>query len=809
MSKKKIINRREFLKITGLTTGGLALTSNAFSQVLGISEKTLHSLRIGPGIESWKSTACRICPGGCSLDIKRIDGFPIQIKGNTLSPINLGGTCPAAYSNLEILFHPDRLTQPFARPEGPIRKKMAPSSWEEILPSITNNINTLVQNNQAHKIAIINGDDSLLMQEVWENFANWLGTPNFFQENHRGNNTNSAFLTQGIKSEPKYDLLNSDYIICLGANILEEEGATVHFNQLISEFKDLENVTRNKLVYVGPRANITAATAHKWIPNRPDTWGTLALGIAHILIDEQLINLEYFRNNSEGFADSLDARGKELVGFETMVRSEFHPKHVEEITGIPESEIRELAENLHQRRNPVVLCGQEALQTPRGELHFWAVHCLNFLIGSIQRPGGWFFSVPKKATRLYSQKFKGGTHQNLFFTNEKHALEQPSLDIFAKRVEGYAPYKIELLIINNANPVYYGENRIKWKALLKHVQRVIFIGDLPNETSEHADVILPSHSNFETWDIVEDIPGLAVASATLQQPVIEPMYKTKSSYEILKNFGTGIHGFNQSIFPGTDAEALVKKRLQKIHQGKKGQLYVSQSRRDWRSAYESHENFSIKDSEKKFINNIKKVGGWWDPSAYGREKKTDIIQNPGGKFQFLHPMLKSFEGYGGNEAQLLKSLLGENKYSINLNKYIASETAGYPLILISGFPITNPYGRTVYSPTLVETVGIIREVYWESWAEINPLTAEKNNVKDGEIIQLDSPVGVIKVRARVRPIIQIDVIYVPLGLGRENVGRFTTGAGSDPRVLMVPQPEVNRGNMILSGTPVRITWDRG
>jgi len=807
MSKKKVIDRRKFLKITGLATGGAALTTSAFSQMLGISDKTLQSLRIGPGKESWKTTACRICPGGCSLDVKRIDGFPIQIKGNTLSPINLGGTCPAAYSNLEILFHPDRYTQPVARPEGPVRKKMTVSSWSETLPSITKNINDLLEKKEGHKIAIINGNDSALMQEVWKNFANWLGTPNYFQENNHGNNSNSALLTQGIKSEPKYDLLNSDYIISLGANILEDEGATVHFNQVLSEFKDLENVTRNKLVYVGPRANITAASAHKWIPSKPDTWGTLALGIAHILIDEQLIDLEYFRKNSEGFNDFLDAQGKESVGFETMVRSEFHPKHVEEITGIPEADIRELAESLHRRKNPVVLCGQEALQTPRGELHFWAVHCLNYLLGSIHRPGGWFFSTQKDFTRIFKQKFNGESHQNLFLTNEEHALEQPSLDIFAKRVEGYAPYNIELLIINNANPVYYGENRTKWKALLKHIPRVIFIGDLPNDTSTYADVILPSHSSFETWDIVEDIPGLPADNATLQQPVIDAMYNSKSSYDILKILVSGIPGFNQKIFSASNAESLVKKRLQKIHKTKKGQVYTDRSRAEWRSDLENHKSFTLKESENTFIKNIKKTGGWWDPSAYGTGIN-NIINNPGGKFQFLHPSLKSFEGYSGIEAQLLKSLLGENKYPKNLERYAATESSGYPLTLITGFPITNPYGRTIYSPTLVETVGIIREIYWECWAEINPLTAKNYNVEDGEIIQIDSPVGVIKVRARVRPIIQIDVIYIPLGLGRNNVGRFTSGVGSDPRELMVLQPEVNRGNMILSGTPVRI-WNKG
>ncbi|NOZ74478.1 MAG: molybdopterin-dependent oxidoreductase [FCB group bacterium] len=803
MFDKKFLSRRDFLKITGVATGGI-VASAAFPQVLGLSEKTIQQLRRGEGTITWKNTACRLCPGGCSLSIKRLNEVPISLKGNTLSPINRGGTCPATYANLEILYHPDRLTIPMARPEGPIQKELLPVSWDEALGSLSRNIQDLITRNQTYKIAIINGDDSPVMQEIWRNFANWLGTPNYYQESHVSYGSNSARLTQGVDLEPTFDIINADCIISLGANFLEEDGASVHFNQVISQFKDLSNVTRNKLVYVGPRANITAASSHRWIPLNPDTWGALALGLAHLLMDSPKVDLGHLRKNSHGFGDWKDAQGRTHEGFEKLVRSEFHPKRVEEITGIPEEDIVDLANLIIERDKPVILSGSEAQQSPRGDFHSWAAHCLNYMLGAVQQPGGWYFDFSSQGEKLFRQEFKGKDVQNLFKTNEAHPLEKPSLDIFAKRVEGYAPYSIELIIINRANPVYYGENRTKWKTLLKHVPRVVFIGDLPNETSAHADVLLPTHSPLEDWDLVEDIPGVPVASATLQRPVLDPMYDTKSSYDILKTVAASLPGIEPRIFPGKNAKTVVKKRLQKIYSDKKGLLYAEQTKEDWARMYMDHEPVSITTAERTFLKALLKVGGWWDPAGRTSTPFSQVLNGSVKRFDFMSPLLKSYDGSARDEVQSIKMMTG-SRYPTEMEKYTASDSAGYPLTLMTGYPITNPYGRTVYSPTLVETFGHLREIHWENWVEIHPETARKMGVRDGTKIQLDSPVGVIKVRARVRPIIHPDVVFIPLGLGREGVGRFTSGVGTDPRELIVAQPEVNRGNIILSGTPVRIT----
>ncbi|MFQ6609598.1 MAG: molybdopterin-dependent oxidoreductase [Fidelibacterota bacterium] len=806
MSEKKILTRNEFLKYAGIITGGVGFSASLLSQVFALSDKAVKTLERGQGLESRVNTTCRMCPGGCGLTVRRIDGIPISLKGNPVSAINRGGLCPAAHANLELLYHPDRFTEPLTRPEGRLKKTLNPTTWDDSLSSLSAQIHQLTTSKKGHRIAIINGDSSPLMKHCWQEFAHQIGTPNFYQENESGLTDNSSYATQGIRQLPMLDLVNSEYIISLGSNFLEEDGSPIHFNQVLGIFKDVANVTRNKLIYVGPRANITANSAHKWIPINPDTWGTLALGIAHILIEENAIDTGFLKSNSTGYFDETDTDGKKQIRFETQVRTIFHPKHVEEITGVPVKEIRYLAGLLSTRQRSVVLCGREALQTPKGDLHQWAVHCLNFITGNVQTPGGWYFRNPPKGSSRQSDPLIDSNTANLFKTDETHPLEAPSIDMFAKRVEGYAPYKTELLIIHKANPCYHAENRAKWRATLKHISRVVYLGDLPNETSQYADVILPTHSDLESWDIVENIPGIPFDSLSIQKPVIKPMYNTLSGFEIIKKVSEEI-GISLNLNDTIDKpHDFVKSRIESIYDNKRGKPFEEISHSEWETIYKNHNKLTHTLSKKQFLKTVEANGGWWDPAGPERLRLKDIIRTPSGKFEMLPEVLTRFEGYEGDPSQLLKNLLAEKKYPSSLIQYETSGRDEFPLTLISAFPITNPFGKTVYSPTMLETIGIRNEIYWESWVEIHPETARHWGVNNGDEIQLVSHVGKeIRVKARVKPIVHPDVVFVPLGLGRIDVGRYGTEVGSDPRELMVPQPEISTGRTIVSGTPVRIT----
>ena len=86
------INRRDFMKLIGGSLAGLAVGSaaGALMKIPKSMEPVLYS---GPRKESWKLTACTMCPGGCSLKVRLIDNLPIQAFGNPLSPVNEGGIC--------------------------------------------------------------------------------------------------------------------------------------------------------------------------------------------------------------------------------------------------------------------------------------------------------------------------------------------------------------------------------------------------------------------------------------------------------------------------------------------------------------------------------------------------------------------------------------------------------------------------------------------------------------------------------------------------------------------------------------------
>jgi anaerobic selenocysteine-containing dehydrogenase len=284
------------------------------------------------------------------------------------------------------------------------------------------------------------------------------------------------------------------------------------------------------------------------------------------------------------------------------------------------------------------------------------------------------------------------------------------------------------------------------------------------------------------------------------------MYNTRQAIEILKEIESQAGIYDPQKQSNKSSKDLVQTRLKNIHTEKRGAPFEMLTQEKWKSIYKNHTPIKGGHTEKQFLERTTDNGGWWDPALPIKGKLSDVIKTPSGKFELLPEILTHIEGYSGDESQILKNLLGDRKYPSSQIQYETSGRDEFPLILISGYPISNPFGRTVYSPTMLETIGIRNEIYWESWAEIHPATAKEFGLKNGDTIQLVSQVGKeIQVRARVKPIIHPDVVFVPLGLGRIDVGRYGSEIGSDPRELMVPQPEVSTGRVIVSGTPVRIT----
>ena len=113
-------------------------------------------------------------------------------------------------------------------------------------------------------------------------------------------------------------------------------------------------------------------------------------------------------------------------------------------------------------------------------------------------------------------------------------------------------------------------------------------------------------------------------------------------------------------------------------------------------------------------------------------------------------------------------------------------------------------GSAAHLPWLQEMPDPLTSAMWSSWVEINPQTAERLGVKQGDVIEVTSTQGVLRVPAMISPGIAPDVVAMPVGQGHESFTRFASGRGANPIALLAPLAESETGALAWAATRVKI-----
>ena len=138
-----------------------------------------------------------------------------------------------------------------------------------------------------------------------------------------------------------------------------------------------ENPNRTKVVVIHPRYSQTAANSDEWIPIQPGTDAALAMAIAHVILSEELYDTTFVKQWTEGFEP-----------YKKLVLSQYSPKAVSSLTGIPSETIERLAREFATTKPALAIRGKAAINWPNGSYTSYAIFCLNALVGSIDVPGG-------------------------------------------------------------------------------------------------------------------------------------------------------------------------------------------------------------------------------------------------------------------------------------------------------------------------------------------------------------------------------------------------------------------------------------
>lgn len=788
------LSRRGFLKLTVISTSGVA-AGCAGKQLGNLMETASQEDRVPSGLERWVTTGCDLCPGGCGVRVRLIDTRAVKLEGNPLHPVCHGGLCPVGQAALQLLYNPDRVKGPMKRVGERGAGRWQPIAWEEALRIVTDRIKELREREETHTLVVVTGRSHGVMPDLWRRFARAFGSPNVVEASDHDPSSHALWLTQGVRAPVAYDLENARYILSFGVPLVDGWWAPVRQMRALVQIRQGTPGRRGKLVQFEPRLSPTAAKADEWIPVNPGTEGALALALAHVLVVEGLFDRRFVDGRTFGFEDWIDQSGQRHAGFRTLLIKEYTSPAVAKLTGVPEETIRRLAREF-ARFGPGVAIGPAGGQSNDRETA-WAIHALNALVGAIERPGGALVARTAPPTRWPEVRpdekaRKGLAMPKLPGAGGDDLLAATTFTLLADAIKSGKPYPVKALLLWETNPAFTEPDPERTRQALSEVPFVVSFSSFLDESTQDADLILPDHTFLEAWHDEPPPPGLPYPVIGVAQPAVKPLYPTRHTGDLVLSLAEALGGSVAEAMPWKDFKEVLMASMEGLYRSPRGMIFPKHEEtgpprplREWEWAPSPYKSF------KEFWEDLLKKGGWIDPS-YRYGEWTRVFRTPSGKFEFYsHALRRAVEAraQGKPGEEFLKSLgTAVTEDRAFLPHYEPSRATGdarsFPLTLVTFRLLTLGDGSVANLPFLQERLAPHANVQWGSWVELNPETAKKLGVGDGEWVWVESSAGKVKVKARLYPAIMPGVVAIPLGQGHTALGRYARGNGANPMGLL-------------------------
>ncbi len=791
------IDRRSLLKVAG----GLLAVGFAGCKLERPRRPVLSRVRGGPltgEVDSVRSV-CMQCPAACGIEVERVDGVPVKIRGNPDYPTNRGSLCPKGLAGLQVLYDPDRVKGPLERvgPRGAGRWR--PIAWDVAIGRVVERLQSIRKDPGPQAVAFFTGRVQGGMEPLVANFMKAYGSPNAFGNGSVGSDGTKVALEmcQGTRDYPGFDWENTNYVISFGANWLEAYRPTTYLLRAFAHLRRGRPGMRAKFVSVDTRFSLTAAKADEWIPIRPGTDAALALGMAHVIVKEKAFDAEFVAQHASGFEDWEDARGKH-VGFRRYVLESWPPEKVEAVTGVEAERVVRLAREFASRRPSFAVGERGTSMQSNGLSTRTAVHALNALVGSINREGGVLVQReaplrPLPEPRVDEVARKGLATPRLDGAGTRRfPLAREVSQAFPDAVlkEGA---RVEAAFLYVTNPLFSRANADEFRKALDRVPFLVSFSPFLDDTSRVCDLVLPDHTYLERWQEVPILPSVGFPVVGVRRPVTEPLYDTRHTGDVLLGVARGLAGSVAESLPWKDYRALMEHRLGGLAAVKGGSVEAG--------------------SESSFLTKVEEAGGWWD----SRERFLpwdQVFQTPSKRYEFyataMSDRLASLASPGESTDALLEELgIAARGDEAFLPHYepprFHGDPKAFPLHLNTYKPMTRAEGRGANLPWLQEIAGAHVHAKWSTWLEMNPDTASALGIGDGDEVVVESPRGTsVRLRARLWPGTRPDVVSMPFEQGHKGYGRWAERIGVNPNDLLVRDDERLTGMAATFGTRVKV-----
>jgi anaerobic selenocysteine-containing dehydrogenase len=755
------------------------------------------------GPDSFRNTVSPFGYQGTGLSVRLIDEKrAVTLAGAEGNPLNRGGLGPVDVSALQYHYHKSiRVKSPMLLKGG----KHQAVSWDEAMNVLASKLKDLRGQGAADKVALINGAQPGTMTDLLKRFMTAYGSPNYLTM-PSARDTEALVLQAmfGTDGTLGYDLENSDYVISFGCGLLEGWGS----HRSLLAYKHWHEDTGpypTVLVQVDTNASTTSSRARRWVAVAPGTEGALALGLAHVIVKEELYDKSFVSNRTFGFDKGTDGQGRSFAGFRDVVLHDYSPEAVSHLTGVPAMQIVELAREFALAKKPLALAGRGKGNMPGMLGEFMAVHSLNALVGAVNRDGG-VAPVPAPPltawprVELDAAAERGLNKDRVDGAGSRYPLAESLLNRFSEAVASEGESPVELLMVYRANPAYFAPSSKNFKEAMKKIPFTVSFSSYWNETTELADLVLPDHSFMERWEDGTTPAGVPFPVYVLGNPVFDPMFDTRQTGDVILQTAKALGGSVASSLKWADYESLLKFRVKGIYDKQAGLIGEPGSLEKGNG-----KGFAGPD---KLWEALTTYGCWYDPKASVGSARS------GGKFRFYGSDLRTRmeraehreDGHGSHEAAADAHGKAEPTYVAHFEEiHIAGDPKTHPLLLMpedlayvyEGEVPSAPYLSKIWPNTLLKGE--------RSVVQINPATAEELHLREGDLVIMESSRGRAEVLVHLFHGVRPGVVAMAEGFGHTAFDGYIKDKGSNTRDLTVVNADPLSGLPLWWGTRVNLT----
>ena len=741
---------------------------------------------------------CPLCEAGCGLEItisRGEDGVERvqRIRGDMDDVFSHGFVCPKGSTLKQLHDDPDRLRRPLVRRNG----EHVEVSWEEAWDEIAARLPDVIERHGREALGVYVGNPT----------AHSLSAMTFSRALLTGLGTRTRFSASTVDQMPRHvaaghvfgspvaipvpDLDRTDHLVILGANPYASNGSVCTAPDFPGRLEALQ-ARGGKLVVVDPRRSRTAEQADEWVSIRPGTDALLLAAIANVMIDE-------------GLADVGDHVREYVAGVERLgdALRPFTPESVAGPTGVDAATIRTMARELAAAPTAAVYGRIGTTTTEFGSTASWLVDVVNTLSGNLDRAGGSMFATPVAGgatTRGRPGSGKGfriGRGHSRVSGHPEVMGEYP-VGALAEEITTPGEGQLRALVTLAGNPVLSTPNSVQLAEALEELEFMVSIDLYLNETTRHADVILPVPSQLERGHYDLLLLQFAVRNvANYSAPVLPLADGQPDEWEVISKLSLIAQGLGADADPAIVDDLAIDGMISSAVKDEYSNVF-GRDAEELRAELDA----SGRRGPERMIDFMLRTGPFGDGfgSDTGGASLDDLLANPHGRdFGALVPRLPEILRTPTGRVEL-----APDAFVDDLDRLAAAipELNDRDFVLVGRRHLRS-------NNSWMHNINVLVKGRQRCTLQVHPDDADSLGLTDGGAVRITSRVGEVVAPVEVTDAIRPGVVSLPHGWGHDLPGAkmrvAAEHAGVNSNVLADDRAlDPLSGTSVLNGIPVEL-----